>query len=383
MNKQVQLRLNTDWMEKMQQPFIIAGPCSAETEEQVLQTAREIAAIPGVTVFRAGIWKPRTRPKDFAGVGQIGLQWLRTVKAETGLKVAIEVANAHHVYEALKFGVDVLWIGARTTVSPFAVQEVADALRGVDVPVWVKNPINPDIDLWIGAMERLNQAGITRLGAIHRGFSTYEKTVYRNAPRWEIPIELKRRLPDLPLICDPSHISGKREFIADLSQTAFDLAMDGLMIESHMNPEQALSDAAQQLLPADLAGLLEQLAFRSNRSAEGEGQAFLEVMRRQIDFLDHELLEVLSRRSKLVDRIGRFKKRNNMTILQVRRWEQLLENRLEQARQIGLDEAFVRQFYQTIHQYSIRIQSNVMNAPENGPAHTGKTNRKNVQSKVG
>ncbi|RMI03558.1 MAG: 3-deoxy-7-phosphoheptulonate synthase [Calditrichaeota bacterium] len=356
-----QFHLAADWLPRDQQPLIIAGPCSAETEAQVLQTAREVARIPGVTVFRAGIWKPRTRPHGFEGVGVKGLHWLKQVKEETDLKVAVEVANAHHVYEALKFGVDVLWIGARTTVNPFSVQEIADALRGVDVPVWVKNPMNPDLQLWIGALERLNSAGITRLGAIHRGFSTYEKTPYRNAPRWEIPIELKRQAPELPLLCDPSHIAGNRAYLREIAQTAFDLAMNGLIIETHIRPEEALSDAAQQLTPDALGDLLAGLQFRTEAGHNGDSETLLEVMRREIDLIDHELLEVISRRAALVDRIGQFKKARNMTILQVRRWEQLLEDRLKQARILGLDEQFVREFYQMIHQYSIQIQSALMN----------------------
>ncbi|RMF56624.1 MAG: 3-deoxy-7-phosphoheptulonate synthase [Calditrichaeota bacterium] len=360
-SRKVEVRLDREWLETMEQPLIIAGPCSAESREQVLATAREVARIPGVTMFRAGIWKPRTRPHDFAGVGKEGLGWLREVREETGLKVTLEVANGHHVYEALKYGIDVLWIGARTTVSPFAVQEIADALQGADVTVWVKNPMNPDLQLWIGALERLNNAGITRLGAIHRGFSTYEKTVYRNAPRWEIPIELKRQLPDLPLLCDPSHIAGNRTYLGELSQTAFDLAMNGLMIETHIHPGHALSDAKQQITPDELSKLLKGLRFPTAQQSNGKTHAFLEVLRQQIDFLDHELLEVISRRVALVERIGEYKKEQNMTILQVKRWEQVLEDRLKQANLMGLDENVIKQFYQIIHQYSIAIQSRVMN----------------------
>lgn len=355
------------WVPCTNRPMIIAGPCSAESEEQVLQTAREVVKIPGVTVFRAGIWKPRTRPNGFEGVGTAALQWMKRVKAETGLLTAVEVARSQHVYEALKYGIDMLWIGARTTVNPFSVQEIADALQGADVPVWVKNPINPDLQLWIGALERLNRAGVRRLGAIHRGFSTYEKTAYRNSPKWEIPIELKRLAPDIPLACDPSHISGNREAIPALSQKALDLAMDGLMIETHIDPDHALSDSAQQLPPRALREMLERLEYRKPEGAENglakrlPGEEILKTLRNEIDQVDSQLLELISRRIEISGKIGQYKKTHKMTILQVSRWQQLLEDRLSQAQKLGLAQDFVRDIYQLIHDQSIKIQSTVMN----------------------
>jgi chorismate mutase len=358
---QLRIEAHSKWVPQNGRPLIIAGPCSAESEEQVLQTARELKKIPGVSVFRAGVWKPRTRPNAFEGIGVPALQWLKKVQKETGLLTAVEVANTNHVYEALKFGVDVLWVGARTTANPFSVQEVADALRGVDVPVWVKNPVNPDLQLWIGALERLNNAGITRLGAIHRGFSTYDKTPYRNAPKWDIPIELKRQIPDIPLICDPSHIAGTREYIRDLSQKALDLAMNGLMIETHINPAKALSDAAQQLRPAELQDLLNHLKFRKAGGDRPGAENLLTALRHEIDMADHQLMEIIGRRHEIVTQIARYKIDHNMTILQVNRWKDLLEDRLEQARQFGVDEEFVTEIFQLIHQASIKLQSKLMN----------------------
>jgi chorismate mutase len=361
LNPQLELIPQVQWVPQNGRPLIIAGPCSAESEEQVMQTAREVKKIPGVTVFRAGVWKPRTRPNGFEGVGVTALKWLKNVQEETGLQTAVEVARAQHVYEALKYGVDILWIGARTSVNPFSVQEIADALQGADLPVWVKNPINPDLNLWIGALERLNQAGIRRLGAIHRGFSTYEKTPYRNAPKWEIPIELKRLVPDIPIICDPSHISGKREIIPSLSQKALDMAMNGLMIETHINPEKALSDAAQQLPPHALKDILDNLQYRKPQGDGVDPQEFLATLRYEIDLADSQLLEAIARRDEIVCKIGLYKKNHNMTILQVSRWQQLLEHRLEQAGKLGLDEGFIKGIYQLLHDRSIQIQSALMN----------------------
>jgi len=342
-------------------PLIIAGPCSAESEEQVMQTALQIKDVPGVSVYRAGIWKPRTRPNSFEGVGVPGLKWLKRVKQETGLKVACEVANAMHVYESLKHGIDILWIGARTTVNPFTVQEIADALRGVDIPVLVKNPVNPDLQLWIGAIERLNQAGIKQLGGIHRGFSTFDNTPYRNMPKWNSAIEFKRLVPELPLICDPSHIAGKRELLQPIAQKAMDLAMDGLMIETHIDPSVALSDAAQQVTPTDLKKLLNSIRIGKVEPDSPEDHEQLEEMRREIDQLDNELMEVFARRARFSRKIGQYKKEHNMTILQVKRWDKILEDILEKAKQEGLEEKFVRSIFQTVHHHSINIQTEILN----------------------
>lgn len=346
-------------------PLIISGPCSAETPEQVMETARAlIKNTPQVKVFRAGIWKPRTRPNSFEGIGIEGLSWLQDVKAETGLLTSVEVANANHVYEALKHGIDILWVGARTTVNPFSVQEIANALRGVDVPVMVKNPINPDLQLWLGAIERIHQAGITRLGAIHRGFSSGQNGRFRNAPQWKLAIELKRLLPDLPMVCDPSHICGKRDTLLEISQKALDLAMDGLMIESHPNPDEAWSDKAQQVTPEALAGLLGQLKFRKPEGEGPETVDFLSLYRDEIDLIDLEILDTIARRAKVVEKIAQYKKDHKMTILQVSRWDELLKDRLAVAKKLGLDDKFSKELYQQIHLMSIRIQTRVMNEKE-------------------
>lgn len=358
----------SEWMPEEKRPLIIAGPCSAESEAQVLATAREVAQLSLNGYFRAGIWKPRTRPNSFEGVGIQGLQWLRKVQQETGLKTAVEVANATHVYEALKHGVDLLWIGARTTANPFSVQEIADALRGVDVPVLVKNPINPDLQLWIGALERINDAGIRRLGAIHRGFSTYEKTPFRNAPKWNIAIELKSMLPDMPMICDPSHIGGKPEFILPLSQRAIDMDMHGMMIETHVDPDNALSDAAQQVKPAELGKIVAALKPRRSSGDLGSPELLLADLRLEIDGADNALLEAMSRRAELVSQIGALKRDHNMTILQVDRWKYLLEDRLQKGRDLGLDDEFIEAIYQVLHDNSIRIQASIMNRPIKKPA---------------
>lgn len=349
------------WTGDPNKPILIAGPCSAESEEQVLETAHAISKIPGVTAYRAGIWKPRTRPNSFEGIGLQGLKWLKKVKEETGLRTACEVANANHVYEALKHGVDILWIGARTTVNPFTVQEIADALRGVDVPVLVKNPVNPDLQLWLGAFERLNQAGIRQLGAIHRGFSTFENGPYRNLPKWTSLIEFKRLLPEVPIICDPSHIAGNRELLLPIAQKAIDMALDGLMIETHCNPAVALSDAAQQVTPAALQELLNHLQYRHEEVENAPNVEYLEELRDQLDNLDNETLEIFGRRAKISRKIGEYKKENNITILQVKRWDQLLGDRLERARRDGLEEQFVKDLFDVVHKYSIEMQNKIMN----------------------
>ena len=359
----LKLSQNSEWRKQLtERPFVISGPCSAESEEQLLKTALALKEIPAVRVFRAGIWKPRTRPNSFEGVGVKGLKWLKNVKEKTGLATAVEVANQSHVVEALKFGVDVLWIGARTTANPFSVQEIADALQGVDVPVWVKNPVNPDLQLWIGALERLNNAGIHRLGTIHRGFTTHERTPYRNAPKWQIPIELKRLVPDIPLICDPSHIAGSSQFLQELSQKALDLTMTGLMIETHPNPENALSDAKQQILPSALSELLRNLKMRSNE--ESMSDDILAGLRRESNAVDYELLEILSRRMDVVRRIGEYKKEHNLAILQVQRWQEVIEDRLETGDMLGLEKKFVKDIYEILHSYAIKLQSAVMNVDE-------------------
>ncbi len=341
---------------KTDRPIIISGPCSAETEEQVMETAKQLKS-QGVQIFRAGIWKPRTRPNAFEGVGVEGLAWLRRVKEELGMYVGTEVANAHHVYDALKYGIDVLWIGARTTVNPFAVQEIADALKGVDIPVMIKNPVNPDVDLWIGAIERINQSGIKRIAAIHRGFGTYEKKLYRNDPQWHVPIELRRKVRDLPIFCDPSHIGGKRELIGPISQQALDLNFDGLMIESHINPDKALSDASQQVTPEALDYILSKLVLRDSKDSTED----LRDLRKQIDQLDDNLLEMLSERMRVSSLIGQYKKEHNMTILQTSRFDDILTKRASQAEELGLSEIFVKEVLTTIHEESIRRQDKMMN----------------------
>lgn len=339
-------------------PLIMAGPCSAETEEQTLSTARQLAAN-GIHVFRAGIWKPRTRPNAFEGVGYEGLSWLKSVKDETGMKVATEVANVKHVYDALKYGVDILWIGARTSANPFAVQEIADSLKGVRVTVLVKNPVNPDVELWIGALERINAAGIAHIGAIHRGFSSYGKSDYRNNPHWQIPIELRQRIPGLPIIVDPSHISGRRDRIMDLCQTAMDLNFDGLIVETHCDPDHAWSDAAQQVTPQHLAYIIKNMVLRS-QDVDNKSAVTLEELRMQIDKLDDEVLQLMEHRMAVAEKIGAFKKANNVTILQSNRWGELLKQRINSGLSKGLSEDFVKKIYAAIHEESIQHQKTVM-----------------------
>ena len=336
-------------------PIVIAGPCSAETEEQVMETARGLASR-GIKIFRAGIWKPRTKPGGFEGNGVMALPWLQRVKAELGMYTAVEVANAAHVRDCLAHDVDILWIGARTSANPFAVQEIADALEGIDIPVFIKNPVNPDLDLWIGAIERVHNAGIRRIAAIHRGFSTFDKKIYRNLPQWHIPIELHRQLPNLPIICDPSHIGGKRELIAPLCQQAMDLNFDGLIIESHCNPDKAWSDAAQQVTPEVLDFILNHIVIRDmSQSTES-----LTALRRQIDELDNSLLELLARRMRVSDEIGLYKKEHNMPILQAQRYDEILKNRISQAVEMNMDGEFMKTVLVAIHEESVRHQQEVM-----------------------
>jgi len=341
-------------------PLVVAGPCSAETEDQVLAIAHELKDS-DVNYYRAGIWKPRTRPGNFEGVGALGLKWLQKVKEETGLKTATEVANATHVKLALEHDIDLLWIGARSTVSPFIVQEIADALEGTDKIVLVKNPVNPDLALWLGGIERLYSANIKKLGVIHRGFSTYEKTRYRNNPEWQIAVELQNRFPDLPLICDPSHITGKRDMILDVSQTALDLNFDGLMIETHVDPDNAWSDAAQQVTPDSLIQIMEDLRIRKSTDMEADYRAALTTLRTQIDVVDHQLIEMLGKRMKVADQIGGLKKEKNVAILQSRRWNEILGKMILEGEENNLSEEFILRVFKAIHQESINHQKKIIN----------------------
>ncbi len=339
-----------------ERPLVIAGPCSAETEEQVIHTAKQLAAH-NIKIFRAGIWKPRTKPGGFEGVGEVGLAWLQTVKQETGMYITTEIATAKHVEAALKAGLDILWIGARTSANPFAMQEIADSLKGIDIPVLVKNPVNPDLELWIGALERLKNAGIRRLAAIHRGFSSYEKKIYRNLPQWHIPIELRRRMPNLPILCDPSHIGGRRELIAPLSQQAMDLGFDGLIIESHCNPEQAWSDASQQVTPDILSYILHLLVIRKEKQSTEN----LNELREQIDECDNNLIEILTKRMRVSREIGLYKKEHGMTILQTGRYNEILEKRCVQGELCGMSSEFIKIIFEAIHEESVRQQMEIIN----------------------
>jgi len=353
-----------EWLPDINNPLLISGPCSLETEKQTIETARLLAKDPRVFVFRGGIWKPRTRPGSFEGVGTTGLHWLRLVKRETGLPVATEVANARHTEKALKADIDVLWIGARSTASPFVVQEIADVLKGTNVTVMVKNPVNPDINLWMGAIERVNRSGIKNLVAIHRGFTPFSETKYRNYPNWKTVIELRRLMPNLPIICDPSHIAGKREYLYEISQKAFDMGMEGLMLESHIDPSSALSDSAQQLTPADLGKLLDKLVIRYEKANNPEFETQLDMLRSRIDVIDTELLEILSSRVEIVKQIGRYKKNNNVTALQISRWSQLMEDRVNLGRKLDLNEELVKTFFQIIHEDSVKTQTEIMDSEE-------------------
>ena len=340
----------------LERPIVIAGPCSAETEEQTLTTAKQLAA-KGCHMFRAGVWKPRTKPGGFEGNGEKALPWMKRVKDETGMLVATEVATAEHVELCLKYGIDILWVGARTTANPFAVQAIADALQGVDVPVFVKNPVNPDIELWIGALERINGAGIKRLGAIHRGFSSYDKKIYRNHPMWQIPIELHRRYPNLPLVCDPSHIGGRRDLIAPLCQQAMDMGFDGLIVESHCNPEMAWSDASQQVTPDVLDYILSMLIIRN----ETETTENISSLRKQIDELDNQLIEVLAQRMRVCRQIGEYKKEHDMTIVQTSRYSEILGKRGAQGSLMGIGQDCVRGIFELIHEESVHQQMEIVN----------------------
>ena len=347
------LRLPSDNNER---PLVIAGPCSAETEEQVMTTARQLAD-KGCRMFRAGVWKPRTKPGGFEGQGETALPWLQNVKKSTGMLVATEVATPEHVELALKYGIDILWIGARTSANPFAMQALADSLKGVDVPVLVKNPVNPDLELWIGALERINQAGVTRLAAIHRGFSSYDKKIYRNLPMWQIPIELRRRFPSLPIMCDPSHIGGSRELVAPLCQQAMDLGFDGLIVESHCSPDSAWSDAKQQVTPDVLDYILSILVIRDEKvTTEG-----IHVLRKQIDELDNQLIELLAKRMRVCREIGQYKKEHNMTVLQTSRYNEILDKRGAQGALCGMSADFIRSVFEEVHEESVRQQMEIIN----------------------
>jgi chorismate mutase len=343
-------------------PLIISGPCSAETEEQVVQTATRLAATGKVDILRAGIWKPRTRPGSFEGIGTKGLPWLQQAKKESGLPVAVEVATAKQVEDALHFGVDVLWIGARTTVNPFSVQDVADALKGADVPVLIKNPINPDLELWIGAVERVANAGIKNIGLIHRGFSSYGNTEYRNAPMWHLAIEMKRRNPGMLLINDPSHICGRRDILMDVAQKAIDLDFDGLIIESHIDPDNAWSDAKQQVTPERLGEMISSIVWRTDTIDSEELHAVMEKMRQQINQLDDELLQLIGQRMKVADKIGQYKKDNNITILQTNRWNAILERAYQRGDKLGLSQEFITKYFDAVHMESINHQNKIMNS---------------------
>ncbi|MBJ10367.1 MAG: 3-deoxy-7-phosphoheptulonate synthase [Flavobacteriales bacterium] len=339
-------------------PWVIAGPCSAESQEQLLVTAKAIQS--DTDLFRAGVWKPRTRPNSFEGIGEKALEWLQEVKQETDLLVATEVANAQHVEKCLQAGIDVLWLGARTTVNPFYVQEIAEALKGVDMPIMVKNPLHPELSLWIGALERLNKVGINQLTAIHRGFFTLEKSAFRNEPKWEIPIRLKKKCPELPIICDPSHISGNRTMIQEVAQTALDLNMSGLMVETHVSPQTALSDAEQQITPKQLSNLISSLVLRETSAEDKNFNAQLKKLRESIDEVDMKLLQVMGDRTKLVQEIGRFKKENSVTILQIERWFEILKTRQEMGVSCNLENQMVSELFELIHKHSILTQTDIM-----------------------
>ena len=339
-------------------PYLIAGPCSAESETQLLTIAKSVEGT--ADVFRAGVWKPRTKPNSFEGIGKDALSWLKTVQQETGMKVCTEVATAKHVELCLESGVDMLWIGARTTVNPFYIQEIAEALKGVDIPVFVKNPIHPELGLWLGAFERLNKVGVKQLAAIHRGFYSYEKSVFRNDPKWELPIKLRKEVRDLPIICDPSHIAGKATLIEDIAQTAMDINLDGLMIETHNNPAIALSDAEQQITPEKLKNIMQNLVLRDTKLRDEQFKGQLLDFRNQIDNFDTQIIGLLNNRKQVVEQIANFKNEKRLTIFQIERWFEILNTRKENASLLGLDEQMVEELFALIHKYSILTQTQIM-----------------------
>ena len=365
-NKNLELSPLYEWgMFTEPRPSVIAGPCSAETEEQVMQTAAQLKEF-GINVFRAGIWKPRTHPGCFEGVGTPGLKWMQRAKRELGLKIATEVASEKHVFECLKYGVDLVWLGARTTANPFLVQEIADALKDTDIPVLVKNPVNPDLDLWIGALERLNRAGIKKLGVIHRGFSTSDKIKYRNNPDWQIAIELRSRYPQLPFFVDPSHMAGSRDYIREISQRSLDLGFEGLMIESHCDPSCAMSDAKQQLTPAQLEDLLyNQITVRDADSDSPQWKDNIDQLRAKIDIIDENILYALGSRMKVSRQIGEYKKNNNIAILQASRWDAVLEQVVAKGMEYGLDEKFITTVFNAIHEASVEAQNEILSGSQN------------------
>lgn len=355
-----------EWHKDLTEPLIIAGPCSAESEMQIMETANALAKEGKVKVFRAGIWKPRSRPGGFEGAGEAGLKWLQKVKKETGLLVTTEVATTLHAQKAIEYGIDMVWIGARTSANPFSIDQLATALKDSNIPVLVKNPVTPDLELWIGAIERFYRAGITKLAAIHRGFYPYERSRMRNIPKWELAIDLKSRFPNLPVICDPSHIAGQASLVPEVAQHALDLSFDGLMVEVHPNPPVALSDAKQQLSPAVFLELLSTLTFHDPSSSSSEFVNFLEQVRNKIDSIDQQIFELLANRMRLVEQIGEFKRNNNVTIFQLRRWENILESRIECGKKLGLDEEYIKNLLQLVHKESIKKQAEIIR---------GKTNR--------
>lgn len=340
-------------------PLIIAGPCSAESEIQVMETAGRLKSL-GINVFRAGIWKPRTHPNTFEGVGTEGLRWLQRVKNELGMKICTEVACERHVFDCLKYGIDMVWLGARTTANPFLVQEIADALKGMDIPVLVKNPVSPDLDLWIGALERMNQAGTRKIGVIHRGFSTSDRMIYRNSPGWQIAIELRSRFPQLPFFCDPSHMGGDRRYVEELSQRSLDLGLDGLMVEAHCDPSCALSDARQQLTPEDLGDMLARLVVRNEDSDSPEYRESIDQLRAKIDVIDENILYILSTRMEISRQIGEYKKKNNIAILQTSRWDAVLDKVIAKGAGYGLSEKFVTKVFNAIHDASVSVQNDIL-----------------------
>jgi chorismate mutase len=353
-----------NWLKEMNlgHPLTIAGPCSAETQDQVMDIGKQLSKEGSrVTVFRAGVWKPRTRPGSFEGIGAKALPWLQELKRETGLLIAIEVANSEHVKLALEFNIDILWIGARTSVNPFTVQEIANVLRGTDKIVWVKNPVNPDLELWIGAFERLHQAGLSKLGAIHRGFSSYGKSQFRNQPNWQLPIDFKSRFPEIPMICDPSHICGRRDCIEKIAQTALDLQYDGLMIESHNNPDEAWSDSKQQITPTVLHEIIHRLTVRENTFTDDPYIKILNLLRSEIDQIDDKLIDILNERMNVVAKIGAVKKDKNVAVLQKERFQEILEKIVKKSDRTGLNNDFIVNIYKQIHQESIRIQEHIIN----------------------
>lgn len=366
MNSLLNITPIPDWYNGLLQPLLIAGPCSAESEIQVMETANALAKEGKVKVFRAGIWKPRSRPGSFEGAGEVGLKWLQKVKRETGLLVTTEVATAMHAQKAIEYGIDMVWVGARTTANPFSVDQLVAVLKDANIPVLVKNPVTPDLELWIGAIERFYRAGITKLAAVHRGFYPYERSLLRNIPKWELAIDLKSRFPNLPVICDPSHIAGLAGLIHEIAQHALDLSFDGLMVEVHPNPPVALSDAKQQLTPNEFSDLINVLTFHDISSSSDDFVDFLAQTRNKIDSIDQQIIELLANRMRLVEQIGEYKRNRNVTIFQLRRWESILQSRIECGKKLGLDEEYVKSLLQLVHKESIKKQAEIIRGKTNG-----------------